>query len=156
MDNAQLNILNMIGLAKRAGRIEIGEEPVGAAARARYAKILLIAADAAENSYRRIAHFADAGNCIWLSVPFSKDELGNAVGRSSCAMIAITDIGFASSIVQKLSATDPEKYGDSAEQLGAKAKKTMQRKKEKIAHEKNLKAGVKRGRKNGDNKNIKI
>ena len=37
-------------LAKKAGRLEIGEEPVGAAARAHQARVLLLAADAAANT----------------------------------------------------------------------------------------------------------
>ena len=33
-------VLSMLGLAKKAGRVEIGEEPVGAAARAKKARSL--------------------------------------------------------------------------------------------------------------------
>lgn len=40
---------------------------------------------------------------LWLEVPFTKAELGFALGRGSCAMLALTDVGFASSLVQKLS-----------------------------------------------------
>ena len=36
-------ILHMLGLARKAGRLEIGEEPVGAACRARQAKLVLLA-----------------------------------------------------------------------------------------------------------------
>ena len=45
-------ILHLLGLAKKAGRLEIGEEPVGAAARAHQARVLLLAADAAPNTVR--------------------------------------------------------------------------------------------------------
>ena len=38
-------ILHLLGLAKKAGRLEIGEEPVGAAARAHQARVLLLAAE---------------------------------------------------------------------------------------------------------------
>ena len=41
------HILSMIGLAKKAGRVEIGEEPVGSAARSRHARVILVASDAA-------------------------------------------------------------------------------------------------------------
>ena len=54
-------LLNLIGLAQKAGRLAVGEEPTGAAARARDARLILVAADAAENSVRRVRHFADAG-----------------------------------------------------------------------------------------------
>ena len=92
MSNA---ILSLIGLCKKAGRLEVGEEPVGAAARAHHAKLLLVAADAADNTRRRCAHFAEAGAVPWTELPFSKAELGGTVGRSSCALVAVTDIGFA-------------------------------------------------------------
>lgn len=39
-------ILHLLGLAKKAGRLEIGEEPVGAAGPAHQARVLLLAADA--------------------------------------------------------------------------------------------------------------
>lgn len=47
------HILSMIGLAKKAGRVEIGEEPVGSAARSRHARVILVASDAAASSVRR-------------------------------------------------------------------------------------------------------
>ena len=87
--------MNLIGLAQKAGRLAVGEEPTGAAARARDARLILVAADAAENSVRRVRHFADAGQCLWCRIGADKDALGRAVGRSSCAMLAVMDIGFA-------------------------------------------------------------
>ena len=89
MDSA----LHLLGIARKAGRVEVGEEPAGAACRARQAKLLLVAADAAENSVRRAAHFAEAGKTPWLKAPWGKGELGGAVGRSACAMLALTDGG---------------------------------------------------------------
>lgn len=134
-------ILSLLGLAKKAGRLEIGEEPVGAAARARQAKLILVAADAAENSRRRAAHFAETGNVPWIGVPFTKAELGQMMGRGSCAMAALTDAGFAASLCAKLAAADPEQYGDAAQALDAKAQKVYQRQKEQRIHEKRLREG---------------
>ncbi|MFR5846553.1 MAG: L7Ae/L30e/S12e/Gadd45 family ribosomal protein [Oscillospiraceae bacterium] len=74
-------LLNLIGLAQKAGRLAVGEEPTGAAARARDARLILVAADAAENSVRRVRHFADAGQCLWCRIGADKDALGRAVGR---------------------------------------------------------------------------
>ena len=137
-------ILHMLGLARKAGRLEIGEEPVGAVCRSKQAKLVLLAADAASNTYRRAAHFGEAGNVLWLELPFTKAELGLALGRGSCAMLALTDVGFASSLVQKLSARDPAKYGPAAEQLKVKADRALQRQREKRQHEKNLREGKKK------------
>ena len=138
------NILHMVGLALKAGRLEVGEEPVGAACRARDCRLILVARDAADNSFRRVKHFADAGQCLWVSVPYTKEELGEAVGRTACAMAAVTDIGFAGAIGQKLAAVDPEKYSLTAEKLHVKAERAAQRRKEQQAHERNLRRGGKK------------
>ena len=76
----------MIGLAKKAGRVEIGEEPVGSAARSKHARVILVASDAAAGSVRRAYAFAQTGACLCLTIPADKDALGRALGRSSCAM----------------------------------------------------------------------
>ena len=138
------NILHMVGLAKKAGKLEVGEEPVGAACRARDCRLVLVARDAADNTFRRVRHFADAGQCLWISVPFTKEELGFAVGRTSCAMLGVTDIGFAESIAKKLAAVDPEKFTQTAEQLSVKAQRAAQRRKEQQSHEKNVRMGGKK------------
>lgn len=135
------NILNLVGIAKKAGKLEIGEEPVGSAARARHAKLLLVAADAADNTVRRAGHFGEAGNVMFLSTPYTKAELGMAVGRTSCAMLAVMDAGIASSIVTKLAAANPGQYGEAAERLAVKAAKVLKRQKEQRQHEKNLQKG---------------
>ena len=101
------HILSMIGLAKKAGQVAIGEEPVGSAARAKDARVILVAQDAAAGSVRRAMSFGQTVACLCLTVPFDKDQLGRALGRTSCAMAAITDIGFAEAIVKKLAALDP-------------------------------------------------
>lgn len=137
-------ILHLLGLARKAGRLEIGEEPVGAACRARQARLVLLASDAAANTNRRAAHFGEAGSVLWLEVPFTKAELGFQLGRGFCAMLAITDAGLAAAVTEKLAARDPERYGPAAQQLRQKADRVLQRQKEKRQHEKNLQNGKKK------------
>ena len=137
-------ILHMLGMARKAGRLEIGEEPVGAVCRARHARLILMAVDAAPNTRRRAAHFGEAGNVLWLETPYTKEELGFLFGRGSCAMLALTDAGLAASIVDKLAARDPFRYGPAAQQLRAKADRMLQRQREKRQHEKNLREGRKK------------
>lgn len=138
------SVLHLIGIARKAGRLEIGEEPVGAAARARQARLILVAADAAENSARRAAHFAEAGKTCVLRLPYPKSVLGGMVGRASCAMLALTDVGLASALAGKLAGADPEQYGAAAAELAVRAEKTLQRQKEQRRHEKNLQTGKKK------------
>ena len=137
-------LLNLIGLAKKAGKLEVGEEPVGAAARARHARLILIASDAADNTRRRAKHFGDAGECICLEIPAAKGELGKALGRTSCAMAALTDIGFAEAVAKKLAEADEAHYGEAARRLAIKAQRAAERRQELKQHEKNLRAGKKK------------
>ena len=120
-------ILHLLGLAKKAGRLEIGEEPVGAAARAHQARVLLLAADAAPNTVRRAAHFGEAGGALWLQMPFTKAELGEQLGRSSCAMLAVTESGLALSAAAKLAAAFPGSYEEAVEALQAKDERIRRR-----------------------------
>ena len=134
-------VLSLLGLAKKAGRAEVGEEPVGAAARARKARVILVARDAGPSSQRRAFSFAQSGGCLCLTLPADKDALGRALGRTSVAMCAVTDIGFAGAIAKKLAAMDGEKYGAAAAQLDVKAQRAMERRAEQTRHEKNLRQG---------------
>ena len=122
------NVLHLLGIARKAGRVEVGEEPVGASARARQARLILVASDAADNSARRAAHFAQAGKAPWFRVPYTKGELGGTVGRASCAMLALTDVGLAAALLARLAAGAPETYGAASAELSEKAdKKKLQK-----------------------------
>ena len=138
------HILSMLGLALKAGRVEVGEEPVGAAARAKKARVIFVAQDAAPSSVRRAQSFARTGSTLCVTLPAGKDTLGSSLGRTSVAMCAVTDIGFAQSLVQKLAALDSETYQDAADTLAIKAKRARERKEDQLRHEKNLRQGKKR------------
>ena len=85
----------------------VGEEPVEAVARARDARVLLLAADAAEGTRRRCEHFAQAGDCLWLQLPFTKAELGRALGRTAVAIAAVTDVGLAAALLSWIRCSTP-------------------------------------------------
>lgn len=140
-------ILSMLGLAHKAGRVEIGEEPVASAARAKKARIILVASDAAAGSVRRAMSFANTGNCLCLVIPADKDALGRALGRTSCAMAAITDIGFADAVTKKLAALRPERFESAADRMAVKAQRARERRQEQLNHEKNLRMGKKKSEK---------
>ena len=128
MDNS---LLGLIGLAHKAGKTQVGEEPVSIAARTHKSRLILLASDAAENTVRKAQGLGETGNCPCLVTPFSKTELGGAVGRASCALMALTEVGFAASITKKLAAEDEAQYGEAAQRHSGKAQKTYRRQKEK-------------------------
>lgn len=140
------DVLHLIGLANRAGSLAAGEEPAGAACRAKDCRLLLVARDAADNTLRRARHFAEAGQCLLLVLPYSREELGAVSGRRFCALAAMTDIGFACAAAERLSARDEAQYGDIARRLREKAERAKRRREERKVHEKKLHAGGKKPR----------
>ena len=134
-------VLNLLGLALRGGNLAVGEEPVEAVARARDARLLILASDAADNTRRRVQHFADAGQCIWVRVPFTKAEIGQTLGRSAVAVCAVTDVGLAAAVAHKLAAIDPVRFDETAARLDLKAQRAAERRQEQLNHEKNVRTG---------------
>lgn len=137
-------VLSLLGLALRGGNLAVGEEPVEGAARARDARVILLAGDAAAGTVRRAEHFAQAGQCILLQTPFSKEELGAALGRSSVALAAVTDTGLGNAVVHRLAEGDPDRYGQAAARMEVKARRAKERQAERLAHERNVRQGKRR------------
>ena len=131
------SIPSLLGLALRAGRLAVGEEPVGTACRCHQGYLLLLASDAADNTIRRALHFSQAGKTICLTLPLTKEELGSGLGRTSCAMVAVTDVGFAASIAERLAQDDQETYGEAWQTLAQKAARVKQRRDAKRSPNKN-------------------
>ena len=96
-------VLSMLGLALRGGRLAVGDEPAALAARAGECRLLRTASDAGGSVMRHAEHLAEAGHCLWLTIPFSKAELGGALGRGTAAVAAVTDLGLAAAVVSGLS-----------------------------------------------------
>lgn len=101
------NALGLLGLARKAGKLELGEDPVGVVCRARQARLVLLACDAAENTAGRARRLASTAGVRCLDLPSTKEELGAALGRSSCAVLALTDEGFAKALCRKLEGEAP-------------------------------------------------
>ena len=134
--------LNYLALARKGGMAELGEEPVGGAARAGKAYVVIVASDASDHTWRRAKSFVagTAQQCIRL--PYTKDEMGMAIGRDCLAIAAITDCPMALALVQAL--PEPEKYAEAIAALTEKAQKQKKRQQEAKAHQKNVRFGKKK------------
>ena len=137
--NNEARALNYLGLARRGSNVAIGEEPVGAACRSSHARLLILAQDAADNTFRRARSFAQSGKPPVLKVPFTKDELGNALGCNACAMAAFTDVALALAFVQALG--EPERHAQLLETLQVQVDRVKKRRAEEKAHQKNIRQG---------------
>ncbi len=131
--------LNYMALARKAGRIELGEEPVGAAARAQHARLVVVAKDASDHTWRRAKSFVAGTGQECLRVPFTKDELGLSVGRSSLAIAAFTDPALALAFVKALPAQ--ESCGTVLENLSRRTQRILQRQSEEKSHLRNKRMG---------------
>ncbi len=136
--------LNLLGLMRKANAIAVGETNTGGAVRAGKAKLLLLASDASDNARSRARGFTHGRDVVTVTLPFTKDEIAAHVGASSCAMAAITDIGFANAFMKSLAAAVPDGYDESAAEIQRRFEKADRRKKEAAAHEKNKRIGKRR------------
>ena len=136
MDNKALNYLS---LARKGGLAELGEEPVGAAARAGKAYVILVASDASDHTWRRAKSYAAGTEQQCVRMEATKDEMGLMVGRTSLAIAAITDVAMALALVKAMTKADPQVL----EVLNAKAAKAKKRQAEAKAHQRNLRKGKK-------------
>jgi ribosomal protein L7Ae-like RNA K-turn-binding protein len=136
--------ISLLGIAKKAGLLVIGEESVGAMARGKKARAILSASDASERSVRQARGFSEAYSVPHIPIPYTKDELGAVTGRGSPAMLALTDAGIAAKLASRLAAAEPEKYAEAAAQLAAKAERINARRTETLRHKRNLRTGKRR------------
>ena len=130
--------LNYLALARKAGFAELGEEPVGVAAREGHARLIVVASDASDHTWRRAKSYVAGTRQQLVRLTSTKDEMGFAIGRTSLAIAAITDVGLALSLAKSL---DAEKHADVVAVLEEMAQKAKQRKKEAQAHARNKRFG---------------
>ena len=133
--------LNYLSLARKGGMAELGEEPVGDISRTGKAYAILVASDASEHTWRRAKAYAAGTEQQCIRLPFSKEELGEAIGRESLAIAAITDAPLALAMLQSL--PEPEKYQKSIQVLAEKTQKLKKRQQEHKAHLRNVRKGKK-------------
>ena len=133
--------LNYLALARKAGLLELGEEPVGAAARANHARLVVVASDASDHTWRRAKSFVAGTDQQCLRLPYPKTEMGLATGRQELAIAAMTDPAMALALVNALG--QPEKHKAVTEALQTKADRAKKRQSEAKAHKRNVRKGKK-------------
>jgi ribosomal protein L7Ae-like RNA K-turn-binding protein len=85
------NPLGLLGLARKAGRLVMGSTAVEQALRRGQPALLLLASDASANTARQAKRWAGDAKTQLLSLPHTKEQLGRALGRPTCALAVLTD-----------------------------------------------------------------
>ena len=98
------NCLGILGLAKKAGILEIGDDKVTDAAGLSKARLIMSASDASPNSVKKAEYLAEMGGSVYIVLPYTKEEIGTVTGRGMPGMLAMTDVGMAENFVKKLGA----------------------------------------------------
>ena len=77
-----------------------------------------------------------------IRIPYTKDQFGEAVGRTALAIAAFTDPALALAFLKALG--QDEVYKEAIENLDKRTKRVQQRQSEAKAHQRNKKQGFKR------------
>lgn len=133
--------LGLLSISRKGGNIQAGEEPVAATCRASRARLVLLASDAGGHTLRRAKAGVAGTQQPLLQLPFTKAELGQALGTPDCAVAAITDVRLAQAFVKTLG--EPEKYAELLQSLDVRVKRVEQRRAEEKAHQYNVRHGKK-------------
>ena len=96
------NPLLLLGMALKAGKLAVGEDPASSMLQHGRATLCILAADAADNTRRRFTNRAETAGCDMITLNYTKSQFGNALGRAECAVAVLTDKGFKSALLKKL------------------------------------------------------
>lgn len=99
-------VLNLLGLATRAGLLVSGEDIVIDAMRKKKAKIVFLGSDCSDNTLDKFK-----SKCFYykieLNTMFTSEELSHSIGKTRM-VLAITDSGFYKSIKKYLGGVENE------------------------------------------------
>lgn len=98
MDSRQ-KVLNLIGLATKAGKTASGEFMTEKSVKTGRASLVIVSEEASDNTRKMFTNM-----CTYYKVPIcffgKKEELGHAMGKELRASLAIVDGGFANAVVK--------------------------------------------------------
>ena len=94
-------IFSMLGLATRSRNVVSGEFMTEKSVKSYQAELVIVGEDASDNTKKMFTNM-----CEFYEVPLyfygTKDELGHAMGKEMRASLAVTDPGFAKSLMKLL------------------------------------------------------
>ena len=99
----------MIGLATKAGKTVSGEFSTEKAVKTGKAWLVIVSEEASDNTRKMFTNM-----CTHYKVPIylfgTKEELGHSMGKEFRASLAITDEGFAKTLVKQMNENGGSKY----------------------------------------------
>ena len=99
------NILGLIGLAMKAGKIAFGADSVEESILKRKVKLVIVSEESSERTKSKFIKLCQNYN-ISIIIDGNIDDLSKTIGKSNKAVIGIKDINFANSIQKKYDGGD--------------------------------------------------
>lgn len=94
-------VLNLLGLATKAGKIASGEFMTEKSVKEGRASLVIVSEEASENTRKMFLNL-----CTYYKVPMylfgTKEELGHAMGKEFRASLAVLDSGFSKALVKQM------------------------------------------------------
>ena len=94
-------VFAMLGMATKAGKVVSGEFATEKAVKSAHAYLVIVASDASDNTKKMFTNM-----CNFYKVPLriygNKESLAHAIGKEMRSSLAITDEGFAKSLIKHL------------------------------------------------------
>lgn len=91
---------SMIGMARRAGKLSAGEAAVKDAVRRQTAELVILAADASENTKKSVTNSCSFYKISVIEVPLM-DKLGECIGCARTAAVSVNDYNLAKAVSDK-------------------------------------------------------
>ncbi|MBP3951997.1 YlxQ family RNA-binding protein [Bacillus suaedae] len=95
---AQSKWLSLLGLAARARKLVTGEELVLKEVRRQSVNVVILSADAAEQTKKKVLDKCSHYN-IPVRIVSDRQELGQAIGKVERVVIGVMDVGFAKKMI---------------------------------------------------------
>ena len=95
--DVEQRLLNLLGLARKAGKLQWGKDTVIRSLLRSEAKLVLTASDFSPNAASRIKRLCTDRNCRYLPLVATQEDLARRLGVLT-GVLTVTDIGFATSM----------------------------------------------------------
>ena len=87
-------LLSLLGLARRAGRLSLGNDPVLSSLEEGKAKLVLVCPDLSQRTLKGIESRAEAFGVPLVTIEQTMDQVSMSLGKR-CGVLALNDEGFA-------------------------------------------------------------
>ena len=104
--------IGLLSIARKAGKLQTGEDAVGVMMAEHRARLIVLASDAGAATVRRVKAQTEGTRRRWLVIDLDKQTLGAALGKASVAVAAFADVSLALAFVRTLEDPDPELVAD--------------------------------------------